>query len=134
MRALAGARSEQVVSSHFRRSGGGEDLGDQRPAHRRCIGELATDRIEQLESIGFIWKPVSNCWDDMFKRLQTYHALHGDCLVPTRYKKDPALGQWVRRQRNRNKASTLPVDQKAKLDSIGFVWEPLLLGPRKKIL
>ena len=34
-------------------------------------------------------------WNVMFERLKEYKEEYGDCLVPTRYEKDPKLGQWV---------------------------------------
>ena len=41
-------------------------------------------------------KKVNNeQWDAMFKKLVEYKELHGDCLVPKRYARDPRLGTWV---------------------------------------
>ena len=59
----------------------------------------------------------------MFEKLKDYKREHGDCLVPKQYNKDKALGLWVTRQRTERKANRLEAERKAKLDSIGFVWE-----------
>ena len=62
-------------------------------------------------------------WNEMFEKLNAYKHENGDCLVPQRYNKDKALGLWVMSQRNKRKANRLVAERKAKLDSIGFVWE-----------
>ena len=59
----------------------------------------------------------------MFEKLKEYKQQHGDCLVPKRYKIDPALGYWVGNQRTAHKTNKISDERKAKLDSIGFVWE-----------
>ena len=38
-------------------------------------------------------------WNCMFHRLVDYKQVHGDCLVPNRYKSDMPLGLWVSTQR-----------------------------------
>jgi len=38
-------------------------------------------------------------WEIMFNYLIEYKDIHGDCLVPNRYKPLPALGAWVSTQR-----------------------------------
>ena len=60
----------------------------------------------------------------MFEKLKAYKREHGDCLVPKEYDEDKSLGLWVRMQRMQRKANRLTAERKAKLDSIGFVWEP----------
>ena len=62
-------------------------------------------------------------WNEMFEKLKAYKHDHGDCLVPKEYE-DKSLGQWVMMQRTERKANRLAAERKAKLDSIGFVWEP----------
>ena len=60
-------------------------------------------------------------WDDSFQRLVEYKNEHGDCRVPQSYAKDPALGRWVRTQRQRR--NSLSKDKESKLNSIGFSWD-----------
>jgi hypothetical protein len=60
----------------------------------------------------------------MFAKLKEYHRKHGDwcCLVPSRYKEDPYLGEWVLRQHK--KRCELDSDRISRLESLGFVWVP----------
>lgn len=92
---------------------------------------MTPERLSALQSIGFVWakRKGQATWDAKFKQLQEYKAAHGDCLIPTKYSKDPALGRWVSTQReqyrlwksgdNRTKMN----DTKIRLlESVGFVW------------
>ena len=57
----------------------------------------------------------------MFDRRMKYKAQHGNCLIPTTYKDDPKLGNWVQTQRaDRDKMSE---ERKARLDTIEFSVE-----------
>jgi hypothetical protein len=59
----------------------------------------------------------------MFAKVEQYQQRHRDCLVPKHYKEDPSLGRWVNTQcRRRGK---LDSDQITRLESIGFIWDPL---------
>jgi hypothetical protein len=46
----------------------------------RCE-ELVTTRRERLESIGFVWNPLDQPWEDMCAKLEQYCRQHGDCFV-----------------------------------------------------
>mmetsp|Transcript_25554 Transcript_25554/g.55861 ORF Transcript_25554/g.55861 Transcript_25554/m.55861 type:complete len:545 (+) Transcript_25554:278-1912(+) len=92
-------------------------------------GELASDRVELLEALGFDWVlqerdgPIRD-WMGMLKELRQYKERHGDCLVPTLTTK---LGRWVTTQRARRDGATgsaaqLTPDQVELLDDLGFVW------------
>jgi len=109
---------------------------------------LTPQQIEQLESIGFQWRPggtASNeeTWQNMFEQLRAYQKEHGDCRVPQKVKK---LSGWVDRQRKRYRATLqadefsakpenkgkkppslqyntyMPKEQIDALNSIGFIW------------
>lgn len=62
----------------------------------------------------------TEAWESMFERLVRYKWKHGDCLVPTHYKKDPKLGRWVMNQRHK-KDQLSPV-RRQRLKAIGFMW------------
>lgn len=92
---------------------------------------MTPERLAALQSIGFVWakRKGQATWDAKYTQLQEYKSQFGDCLIPTKYAKDPALGRWVSTQREhyrlwkagdpRSKMN----DEKAKLlDNIGFVW------------
>jgi Helicase associated domain len=67
-------------------------------------------------------------WNAKFEKLQEYKTVHGDCLVPFKYKCDDgtALGAWVVHQRSVRYTSVggkrLDEQRRQALDSIGFVW------------
>jgi len=84
---------------------------------------MTVARKAKLDSIGFVWDPIDQQWNEMYEKLEAYKRVHGDCLVPQRYAKDESLGLWVKTQRRYHQANTLTAERKAKLDSIGFVWE-----------
>ena len=56
----------------------------------------------------------------MRARLAAYAAEHGDCDVPKKYARDPALGGWVAAVRRRRGA--LDAARAAELEAAGFAW------------
>jgi hypothetical protein len=100
-------------------------LGRWVPTQREMnrLNTLKAERKEKLDSIGFVWEPDDQKWNEMFEKLKAYKHKRGDCLVPKRYNKDRALGRWVMMQRTERKADILAAEREQKLDSIGFVWE-----------
>ena len=95
------------------------------------------ERRDKLNSIGFVWSvrevgrssKRDKAWNDKFERLVRYKQEHGDCLVPQNYKEYkgdtllPSLGTWVRTQRQGR--NDLDPGRISRLESIGFVWDPL---------
>jgi Helicase associated domain len=78
---------------------------------------MDAERIQQLDSICFVWDARDANWDAMFEKLCQYQAIHGDCKVK-RSHRDKKLAYWVRSLRElRSKSSP---DRQAKLQSIGF--------------
>lgn len=69
-------------------------------------------------------------WMDRVEQLQEYAAIHRHTLVPKRYKANPALGNWVNKQRQsyrkylRNEQPCSLTSQHVEiLNSIGFCWD-----------
>jgi hypothetical protein len=69
-------------------------------------------------------------WMDRVQQLQEYCASHGHTLVPKRYKANPALGNWVNKQRQsyrkymrEEQPCSLTSQQVDILNSIGFCWD-----------
>ena len=69
-------------------------------------------------------------WMDRVQQLQEYCASHGNTLVPKRYKANPALGNWVNKQRQSyrkflrdEQPCSLTSQQVDILNSIGFCWD-----------
>jgi len=90
------------------------------------FNRLSQRQIDNLNSIGFSWEGdmYDIHWDAMCRRLKEYKVSNGDCLVPSRYKQDPELGQWVRVQRKLNNEGNILHPRKQALNAIGFNWAP----------
>ena len=68
-------------------------------------------------------------WTDKFEELIEFRNLFGHCLVPNAFPENPALAQWVKRQRyqyklkNEGKRSTMSDERVTALEDVGFVWD-----------
>lgn len=98
-------------------------------------GTLSGDRIEKLESIGFVWDGEKAkqdiLWQKRIKQLEEYKKTHGHCDVPRSNEEFPKLGHWVYRQRENNNNGTLPPERIAQLEAMGFQWSSERKGGRK---
>eukprot|EP00529_Nitzschia_sp_RCC80_P019349 CAMPEP_0113466572 /NCGR_PEP_ID=MMETSP0014_2-20120614/14344_1 /TAXON_ID=2857 /ORGANISM="Nitzschia sp." /LENGTH=436 /DNA_ID=CAMNT_0000358805 /DNA_START=437 /DNA_END=1744 /DNA_ORIENTATION=+ /assembly_acc=CAM_ASM_000159 len=93
----------------------------QRTAYKQ--GKLSLDRIEMLESIGFVWDHHEDVWFEMYNRLVDYWKENGHSNFQQKNKKDPQLRMWVPAQRMAYKQGKLSLDRIEMLESIGFVWD-----------
>ncbi|EJK76883.1 hypothetical protein THAOC_01327, partial [Thalassiosira oceanica] len=85
-------------------------------------GKLSDERIARLKSIGFCWEPTDAAWMTRFDELAAYKDEHGDCNVP---KGQGRLGIWVSNRRQDFKQGKLSDERIARLEGIGFAWDPL---------
>jgi hypothetical protein len=85
---------------------------------------MSLQRVEYLDTLGFVWDPLEVQWLEMFERLKQYKAEFGSVLVPKRYNPAPEFGIWVGFQREYFNRKRLSKERIALLDSIGFVWDP----------
>ena len=103
-------------------------MGDQRKAHKGKGGGLSEERTARLEALGFVWDRGDAAWEESFGQLEAYRAEQGDCLVPQSYVTPDGgkLGAWVNEQRqcHRGKRSGLSEERTARLEALGFVWDP----------
>jgi len=92
---------------------------------------MTPERLSALQSIGFVWakRKGQATWDAKYKQLKEYKNSQGDCLIPTKYAKDPALGRWVSTQREQyrlwkagDEKSKMTVEKVRLLEEVGFVW------------
>jgi Helicase associated domain len=97
-------------------------VGRQRTLER--ANNLPSERQLRLDSLGFIWNRHDTRWDTMFAALKEYREAHGHCEVPARWEENPQLAQWVSSQRMLHITGKLPLGRKARLDALGFVWNP----------
>ncbi|GFH61990.1 hypothetical protein CTEN210_18466 [Chaetoceros tenuissimus] len=85
-------------------------------------------RVEKLESIGILWNPNVDIWNDRYKQVKEFKAKNGHCNVPREYAQNKTLGSWVHRQRTeyslmkKGLQSKMTEDRVEKLENIGFVW------------
>ena len=101
----------------------------QRAAHRR--GKIASNYVQQLNTLGFRWEPFAEKWDEMYESLSRFHREFGHTRVPQKWKQNRSLGHWVAVQRRQRKLGRLSEDRIAKLDSLGFEWTPMRGGVGK---
>eukprot|EP00873_Tetraselmis_striata_P009452 jgi/Tetstr1/429716/TSEL_019611.t1 len=64
-------------------------------------------------------------WWRRHEELMGYKREHGDCLVPQRYKPNPALGKWVKMQRQLYKKGELKAERVEALEALRFDGDPL---------
>ena len=70
----------------------------------------------------------SNGWNERYNELVQYKRVHGNCNVPSGYRLNPALSQWVKRQRYQHKLklnkehTNLTPERYNMLQKLGFVW------------
>ena len=99
----------------------------QRAKHAQ--GTLDPDRQRRLEDVtGWTWDPVTDQWEEGFRRLQDYVESHGDALVPMSYAVDGyKLGNWVNLQRDNYANGSLDVDHQRRLENVtGWTWNVLV--------
>ncbi len=100
----------------------GVTLGRWVVTQRTSKDQMPSERIQQLDDLGFVWNPHTEQWEEGFTALQAYKEQHGDCRVPQRHPfKGVTLGRWVMTQRT-SKDQMTP-ERKQRLDDLGFVWD-----------
>lgn len=114
------------VSATYKTADGlslGRWLMDQRAAYRK--GTLSTDRIKQLESIGFEWEsPLERQWLQGCSEAQAFYELNGHLNVPAKYESPSGfkLGIWLSSQRTNKKFGRLSEARIQTLDDMGINW------------
>lgn len=100
--------------------------------YQRFDGFMTKERVEKLNSIGFIWGAKEAVWNSHIDQLKEYRNIFGHVNVPQNcddeYRK---LSMWVQNQRvqyrylkNGNaKKSFLTPERIAILESLGFAWD-----------
>jgi hypothetical protein len=98
-------------------------VSSQRTA--REAKKLDADRSRRLDELGFVWDLADAWWEEMFTALVDYGERFGDCNVPQIWAENPALGNWLGKQRKARKAGKLGNDCIRRLDELGFIWDML---------
>jgi superfamily II DNA or RNA helicase len=93
--------------------------------HRRKKGELSPEQIAKLDAVGFCWDlDIRASWDERFAEVVAYKGINGNCDVPA---EKTRLGKWCSKQRVLRRQDKLTPGQIAKLDALGFCWNPRAL-------
>ena len=85
---------------------------------------LCVDRINCLESIGFVWNPFDVQWNEMYSRLIKYKKTYKSITVIKKFDDKHNLQQWTQDQRRQYNSKVLCEDRINRLNSIDFVWDP----------
>jgi hypothetical protein len=102
---------------------GGLNLGNWVSVQRINKLKLPIDRVQRLESLGFIWDPLIKQWEDAFSALQEFKKREGHLRVPRSHIESKIrLGDWLHTQRLRRKALT--ASQVQRLTDAGFSFDP----------
>ena len=86
---------------------------------------ITQQRINQLNSIGFIWNRMGNAWAQSFQTLKQYRKANGHCHVPVNHV-DKTLFRWIAKQRKKyrnykeGKKPSLSDEQVKLLEEIDF--------------
>ena len=84
--------------------------------------EITAERMQRLNSIGFVWDAMNEKWEQGYQELLSYKKDNGDCLVPQGYitASGYPLGNWVSsRRQNKNQ---LTLEKVKLLDALNFSW------------
>ncbi|CAJ1948212.1 unnamed protein product [Cylindrotheca closterium] len=96
----------------------------------RCSSStMTTRRIQDLESIGFVWHSHAVAWKAKLNELMIFKQQRGHCNVPSYYPENVSLSTWVKCQRRQYKmyvsgspSSTMTMERFQMLQSLGFVF------------
>ena len=94
----------------------------QRAARKQ--GRLSKEQVARLDALGFRWGVADQQWDDMLAELRAFHASAGHCRVSEGAGPLAVLGKWVAHQREARRRDELDATRVAKLDALGFSWNP----------
>lgn len=94
-------------------------VSKQRQLRKR--GKLSKEKVDALNSLKFTWSTAEADWEDKFKRLCQWNLEHGHASVPFN---EGELGWWVNTQRQCKRKGKLSPSREARLQTLGFVWNP----------
>jgi hypothetical protein len=99
-------------------------LGQWVSTQRKCHSNktLSIERINRLDSVGFVWAQDYPSWIEMYSKLVEYKKQSKSTQVPCPYTEDPPLGNWVHTQRTTYKNGKLSGKRLKLLNSINFAW------------
>ena len=113
------------VPATYRDLATGYRLGSWVSHQRRGHDTMPLEHRQRLDELGFVWNTFDASWEEGFHYLNRYHKENGHCRVPVDYRHPTTgyrLGVWVNGQRRDRE--TMSPERRARLDALGFVWDP----------
>lgn len=92
------------------------------------VSTMTTERLDLLDSVGFIWDSHEVNWREKLASLEKFRAEHAHCNVPSNFR-DKKLATWVKCQRRQyklywdGKPSAMSPQRIQQLEKLGFEWE-----------
>ena len=112
------------VSPRQKHQEDGLNLGWWVDTQRKYKENLAPEQIVRLDKLGFSWDPYTDTWERKFAALEKFKQREGHVRPSQKHQEGGVnLGSWVATQRNRR--DRLSAEQIARLDQLGFSWDPL---------
>jgi len=93
----------------------------QRLQRRR--GKLDFAKIQWLDEAGFAWNPQAEKWESHFRELKLFHEKHGHVRVGELEGRSD-LAAWCWDQTRHYKKGEVTAERVARLNALGFVWNP----------
>ena len=91
---------------------------------------MTDESQSKLEQLGFVWDSQGAAWEERYRELKAFHRVNGHCNVPSMFPENPQLSVWVKCQRRQHKLfrrgdhCSITIERMAKLDRLGFSWNP----------
>ena len=85
--------------------------------------KLSPEQISRLDPLGFVWDPFQTGWEEGFSHLEKFFQTEGHARVTSGFETEDGykLSTWVGTQRGDK--DKLSPERKARLDSLGFIWD-----------
>jgi superfamily II DNA or RNA helicase len=90
----------------------------------RKKGKLSSERIDKLNSIGFVWDTDEFLWNKAFTELVSFKQSLGHTNVVAAYKTESGfnLGSWLRNQKKAHKEGKLSKERLDRLQGLGVIF------------
>jgi hypothetical protein len=100
-----------------------QQQNDTQQSGRSSTG-MTAERVKLLEQVGFDFQYnlLEELWQRNFHELKAFYEDYGHCRVPSGYKPNPKLANWVQQQRTQYSTSSISQERVDLLNSIKFCW------------
>ncbi len=88
-------------------------------------GKLPQEKITRLQMIGFDWDPFETAWGESFIKLCQFKDSNDHMNISSTNITTKPLANWASDQRKQYKIGELSKDKTMKLETLGFIWDPI---------